>query len=239
MKKAVVVAVFLTVLISLLNFPIYLYYDFNYNSENSIKQDIAEGIEYYQQIDTAEPLRKYYGDDLPDLMNSLLSHEYRVLEKSEALKLMCFSDVAANSRETSMPQKNLKDYSISRLTRLKLFEVEEVLYVCCTYISPSSYVYTVYECSYNEETEQIFERDCFSDDTFNSDKQRLFNNAKTVTVKHFLPVIIAALILFLPTLTEGKRSTDEARKLSRIMAKIGFAAIPVFIVIMYAVIYLR
>ncbi len=239
MKKAVLIVMLLTVLISALNFPIYIYHNFGYFPENDIKQEIADDLEFYQSDNISEGFRKYYGTDLSDLLKSLLANEYRVLSKIEAIKLIYFNDVDKNSRETSAPMNDIKNYDIIRLTRLKIFEVDGITYLLSTYSGPDGYNYTVFECSYKEETEQIFERDCFSDGSFESDKQTALLLASIVTLKRFLPVIIAALILFLPTFTEGKRSTNEARKLAKIMAKIGIIVIPVFIIIMYMITYLR
>ncbi len=239
MKKTVLIVMLLTILISALNFPIYIYHDFGYFPENKIKQEIADGLEFYQSDNISDGFRKYYGTDLSELLKSLLVNEYRVLSKNEAIKLIYFNDVDKNSRETSAPMNDVKNYDIVRLTRLKIFEIDGIIYLLSTYIGPDGYNYTVYECSYNEKTEQILERDCFSDGSFERDKQTALLVASIVTLKRFLPVIIAALILFLPTFTEGKRSTNEARKLAKIMAKIGFAVIPVFIVIMYMITYLR
>lgn len=238
MKKAAVAVMLLTVLFSLMNFPIHVYDRFFYYSDDTIKQDIEDNIEFYSTDEVPDIYTRYYNSDIVELLNSLYTYEYYPLEKNEAFKLMYFFDVDEQSYEAPLPMMFAYEHDSNRLSRVKIFEVQMKRYVFCEYKGDDRFSYKVYECPYNENTEQIFKRDCFSDGNFKSTKDRQNQIAIKSTLRYFLPLIIVAIILFLPIFTEGKKSTDEARKMAKTIAKIDFVIIPVWIVILYLKIYL-
>lgn len=235
MKKLAVLMLLLILVLSVLNFPLFLYSEYQYFNEDTIIEDITANIDFYESGDAADLYIRYYGEDITDLMNRLLEQQYTLIDKAEAFKILYFEDVDKISRHTSLPMFLGYDGDERRLIHIQIFELQNKHYIFCDYLKEGV---SLYECTYDEKTANIFNRACFSEGKIKSNTEDYIKYSFKVTLKHFLPILIAALILFLPSFTEGKRSTEEARKLAKTMGKIGIILIPVLLIIVFLKLYL-
>ncbi len=238
MKKLVISYIFFTTLISALNFPIYIYECFEYYSEDSIKEDIEANYQFYKNGNTPDSFNKHCGNTLTELMNVLEASEYLPCTKNDTIRLLFFENGGDNSILVSMPMKYDHYSDADRLVYFYYFDKDEKSYIFCIYYTEETAKYKLYTCSLTDEAKALLQSDCFSKRQLIDRVEHIIPAAAKVTLKCFLPVIIVALILLLPIFTEGKRSTAEARKLAKIMAKIGFAVIPVLLFAVYVMLYL-
>lgn len=238
MKKIIIFYIICVVLIACVN-PLFYYYNyFTYSYNEDVKPYIEENIKYYEENKDKLGIRSM-PDYMKELINMMLSVDYILVSKNEAFIMLWFSDECDNNAFYCPMPYLYHNEQKDKIRNVQFFEKDGQYYMECEYEKSGAPAYSLFKCENFDSLKQMLdEKDLFTGGTFNSVKKTLRYFASESTLRNFIPVGIMSLVLFLPCFTEEKCSTDEVRKIARIMAKIGFVAVPAALVFIFLKTYI-
>lgn len=237
MKKITVVFMLAVMLVCALNFPIYMLYKYGYYEDNTLNADIKENLEYCK-TEKLKFQHEFQKDDIIALAKKISDVDFTLISRKEARDILMNNDIDEDATYVSLPTI-YSERDTARLCSIQLFEHNAKNYILCNYMKKYRGSYALYTFDKSDELTNVLSQVNFGGNgRFQLHIMATKTSALSSTLRKFLPIIVVMLILFLPTFTEGKKSTDDARRLAKKMAKIGFVAIPLFLIIAYLRIYI-
>lgn len=234
MKKISIIFIAVVVLLTIANPFLYFLHRNSYLEENTLNVDISENLEICKS-GNLKVTHNFYRDDLIALFSELQQMEYILIKPETANRIINSTNIDENVTYTSVPTM-YEEEPEKALSSIQLFEFDNVNYILCKYeLKYNKSVYSLFSFSPSEKLTDLLKSNIlYSHGNFKLNRTWSKEGAVKTTAKNFIPIIIAALIMFIPYIIKGK----SAKKALVVMTKLGFIVIPIMMTIVYFNMYL-
>ena len=235
MKKLSITILVIVVLFTCLNpFMIFLHRN-RYIEENMLKSEIAENLKMCKE-DNLQGLAAYDKEELIAIFSELQNVEFSIVKKQETVDIILKNNIDESAIRTTVPTK-YSENSDKIFQVMQLFEADDINYVLCKYLLKNGNGYSLFAFTPTETLAELLQEDILYAGKFCFDMKVQVYDAIRSTAKHFLPVSVIAILLFIPYLRKTKAADTQTRKILTAISKIGCIAVPAIMVALIIKVY--